>query len=231
MRWLTLVGILACLNSSAQFEWGGGVGAFAQQLIVLDMGSGASYLENTKTVLPSLGIAFRDRSPTKSNLFLELAWMHRSFFAHLDDSGKGGGVRTDIDVRLEQLYFTFGPEWGRGRNTFRLGPQFGWLLGGRVVGTEKSWAMYPQPNGDTTREIDTAAGAYFKGDFHLLLAGRITRQVMDRLSISMEPFLAWPLVRMSSEANVVHSIDLGLRVNLFRSYASRGLLPRLTASR
>lgn len=226
-RALTLLLVLKMMTACAQFEFGAGAGVFTQLLRMRNEGSGSPYLKNDHPALPSLTIAFRDRSKTKGNLFLELTWMRRMFFAHLDNSGLGGGTRTDLDVTLDHLYMAFGPEWGQGRVTFRVGVQFSAVLGGSAIGTQKGWSMYPQPGGHPQREIVANARDYFGSDLHLLFAVRITRPMTDRLLISIEPCLAPPISPLRDDGNTISSIDFGIRVNILRTFKARGLWPRI----
>lgn len=227
LRTLTLLLVLNVMTACAQFELGAGAGAFTQLLRMRNEGSGSPYLKNDHRVLPSLSIAFRDRSKTKGNLFLELTWMRRMFFAHLDNSGLGGGTRTDLDVKLDHLYLAFGPEWGQGHTTFRVGMQFSVLMGGSAIGTQQGWSMYPQPGGNPQREIVANARDYFGSDLHLLFAVRITRPITDRLLISIEPCLAPPISPFFDDSNPISSIDFGIRVNVLRTFKARGLWPRI----
>lgn len=213
--------------SCAQFELGAGAGAYTQQLRMRVGSSGGPYVRNDHTVLPSLTLAFRDRSKTKGNLFLELTWMRRMFFTHLDNSGLGGGTRTDLDVQLHQLCLAFGPEWGQGRTTFRVGMQFSALTGGSAIGTQQGWSMYPHAGGSPQREIVADARDYFGSDLHLLFALRIVRPMTDRLLTSIEPCIALPISPFYDDGNTISSIDLGIRVNILRRFKARGLWPRI----
>lgn len=224
---LVFLVVFVPMVSRAQFELGAGAGAFTQLLRLQNQSSGSPYLRNDHPLLPSLTVALRDRSTTKANLFMDITWMRRMFFAHLDNSGLGGGTRTDLDVRLDHLYLAFGPEWGQGRTTFRIGMQFSAVVGGSAIGTQQGWSIYPQPGGNPQREILASAREYFGSDVHLLIAVRMTRPISDRLLISFEPCLAPPLSAFHRDGNAISSIDLGMRVNILRGFGARGLWPRI----
>ncbi|MBK6829697.1 MAG: hypothetical protein IPG92_02640 [Flavobacteriales bacterium] len=227
LKALTLLLVLRMMTACAQFELGRVEVRSRSSLRVRVGSSGRPYVKNDHPVLPSFTIAFRDRSKTKGNLFMEFTWMRRMFFAHLDNSGRGGGTWTDLDVKLDHLYLAFGPEWGQGRSTFRVGMQFGAVLGGSAIGTQQGWSMHPQPGGNPQREIRANAGDYFGWDLHLLLAVRITRPITDRLLISLEPCLAPAISPFFDDGNTISSIDFGIRVNILRTFKARGLWPRI----
>lgn len=230
-RVLMAIGIAGAATCAAQFDVGPMAGGYLYVLNASD-GSGGSPSVGSGQAFPATASFFyRDRRPTNGNFFAELDWRHRAFIAHLDEGGLGGGTRTDLDVRLDHLYLTFGPEFGRRSMTFRIGLQLGWLLGGSMEGTSHGWSMYPPPQGDWSKHTITGSvQEQFKGDQRLLLAARYQRALNGTLSLSVDPFISSSLSSMLvSGDNVIRGVDLGVRVGISRHFTGRGFWTRMRA--
>ena len=143
LKALTLLLVLRMMTACAQFELGAGGGAFTQFLRVRVGSSGRPYVNNDHPVLPSFTIAFRDRSKTKGNLFMEFTWMRRMFFAHLDNSGRGGD--------MDRLGRKTGPPVLGFRT--RMGTGAKHFPGGDAVRCSARWLSYWY----TTRMVDVSA--------------------------------------------------------------------------
>ncbi len=201
-----------CQTLIGQFEYGAGGGVYHGDMWKVD------FMPVRPDKGPSFTAAlyFRDRSNPVANFFAELAWVRRDFSVHFDDIWPGGGVRTDLDVKLDHLYLTLGPEFGnaKGTLTFRSGTQIGRFLGGTANGISNRWSMYSGPN-----EVQSATGRardYFCGDIRWFTALRVSVRAWKKFSLTLEPFMSVSVSPMSWAQSSVRSLDSGLRIGVLR---------------
>ncbi|HMC98415.1 MAG TPA: hypothetical protein VKG92_12215 [Flavobacteriales bacterium] len=219
----------------AQYDLGLGVGAYVYTLHVSDPsgpGGGSPSITSDQAFPLTASIVYRDRMPEKDcNFFAEVSWSHRSFTAHLDEGGLGGGRYTHADVKLDNLYLGFGPEWGQGPLTVRTGIQIGWVLGGTVEGYYGNWSIYPPPEGDWSKgTISGSAHDYFIGDVRWTFALRYVLNIGKNLNLYFDPYMSPSFSSMLKDGdNKIRGVDFGLRVGVFSAFKGRGFWQRFRA--
>lgn len=223
---LGILGLVPHTTLLGQFDVGLTAGAYAYALHI-DVSNG--YVDETPSLPLAASLFYRSRSKGAGSFFMEMSAGRKEFDLLLDQGGLGGGVETNLAVRLDQLYFTLGPEFGKDPVTFRIGIQFGWILGGSMEGSSRSWSMYSPPQGywgsDT---IPTQRPDLFKGDTRLLFAFRYNHKVGDRGSLVLDPLMSLPLGSMLKDENIkLRSADLGLRVGYAFRFNGRGVFSDL----
>lgn len=167
MRWLTLVVCLATLESHAQFEWGGGVGAFAHTFSSSSKGSPiAPSVTNDDGARPLFALMYREQSEHVANLFAEVSLLRSSFSTEIFSGGHYGST-SFLDVRLDHLYLTLGPEFGTATAGLRFGLQLGMLVNGHQEGK----VSIQSPDTNLTWQTIPPSKAYnFTGDLRFLAA-------------------------------------------------------------
>ena len=221
--------LVSSLPSAGQFDLGVGVGGYLYQMSI--SGSYGSPSVTSEQSFPmTASLFYRDRIAAKGNFFAEVDWRHREFTAHLDEGSHGGGTFTTLNARLDHLYFTLGPEFGRSTLTFRVGLQLGWLVGGSMAGTSRNWSIFPPPQGDWSRDtIPLQAPTRFNGDQRLLIAFRYTPSIRRTMGFTIDPFLSLAVSSMLRSGNKIGGIDAGLRVGVLWRRNGRGFWSRLRA--
>lgn len=225
---VALIGLARVVQ--AQFEVGLAGGGYLYKLTASDP-DGSPHITSDQTFPLNACLSYRDRRASVANFFAELDWRHREFTAHLDEGGHGGGTRSVWDTRLDHLYFTVGPEYGRKSLTVRVGLQLGWVIGGSMEGTTSSWSIYPPPEGNWSKDtIPDQRPDRFRGDQRLLFAFRYTRALGESWNLSFDPFMSLSLSSMlASSDNQIRGFDLGLRIGVMRYRNGRGFWTRLRA--
>lgn len=222
---LSFMLLVAAQYARGQFEVGIGAGAFQSAMRMGDTGSGSPWIRPSSAPAHTAALYYRDQLPSIANFFAEVSWSRRAFMVHFDNSGRGGGVVTDLDVKMDVLHLCFGPEFGTRVFSFRGGIQIGRFLGGTATGIIKTWSMSPGPT--TTEEASGHARDYFNGDIRMLAALRLSLRLGAQFSIIIDPYMSVSISSMSRQSNSIHGIDAGIRLGFFRFSSSAGFWKRL----
>lgn len=171
-RFLTLT--LALLARSgmllAQFQLGAGGGVFYSDLWGRsDVSPNEPTFTHVPNFSPTAAVHYRERAGRTSNFFADLGYMRRSFSTHISSGGLGGGTDEYLNVRLDHIYLTFGPEFGTDAFSARVGLQFGCLANSRMEGRSTSWSM---GSGSSSRTIAASEASDFTGDVRFLFGFR-----------------------------------------------------------
>ncbi len=230
-RPLSLVILIGLAHfGQAQFDLGLGTGGYLYVLQATDPSGGSPSVTSEQAFPINVCLSYRDRRPSAANFFAEVDWRRREFTAHLDEGGLGSGTYSIYDTRLDHLYFTFGPEYGRRSLRFRVGLQLGWLMGGWMEGTTRGWSIYPPPEGNWSRDtIPKQNPDRFCGDQRLLFAFCYSHSLNGTMSLAFDPYMSVSLSSMVVSENRIRGIDFGLRIGVSHHRTGRGFWTRLRA--
>ncbi len=220
MRWLTLVVCLATLESHAQFEWGVGAGAFTHVLSGSSEGSPvAPSVSNAAGARPLLALFYRERSKHMANFFAELSLLRSTFSTEIRSGGHYGSTKY-LDVRLDDLYLTLGPEFGSDNAGLRIGMQIGFLVNGRQEGSMQSESSL---SGLSWQTIPPSKADDFTGDLRFLASFHYKLPLKSRLGLCIDPFLSLPLssILKGQDPKLV-SQQMGFRLGVFRKSEKGG---------
>ncbi|HRH38072.1 MAG TPA: hypothetical protein PK760_06990 [Flavobacteriales bacterium] len=121
----------------AQFDLGFAAGGYVYHPYGFEDGSlDAPTFSRKQLPSPTATVFYSERSARKANLFAQVDYTHAAFAMNTAESVHVGGTGRILNLRLDALHFTIGPEFGRGAFKGRFGIQFGGYVGARMSGDE-----------------------------------------------------------------------------------------------
>ena len=216
------------LPSVAQFEWGVGGGVFIH---TFSGSSGVSpfapSVSNEGGIRPVMALTYRERSEHTGNFFAEASLLRSSFSTEIYSGGHYGSTKY-LDVRLEHLYLTFGPEFGTATAGLRFGLQLGFLVNGHEEGKV---AIQSPDTSLTWKTIPPSSANDFKGDLRFLVALHYNLRLKGRVGLCIDPFVSMPLTSiLKGEEQKLKSQQMGVRLGVFKKVEKGGVWKALRST-
>lgn len=222
MRASTVVAFaLVQATASAQFDFGVTTGLFGFDTKV-HRSEGHMYAEYSDLGNPgwTSSVFYRERGSADVQFGLSLDFTRRSFHAKYLNGSLGGGKGADVDVELDLLHFSFGPEVYLGpkhRSAMRFDLQFGCRLGARATGRSLDYGM-----GVVSKTYDNTPIGAFGGDVRALLGFCIRVPANERWTIVLDPYVSAGLTSILKQRPHTTCTEWGMRLGASMTSKGKG---------
>ncbi len=210
-----LILFLALLSEGsllAQYDIGGMIGLHRRELRGRDTDAHA-WANFSAIARPdwNVGLFYREKHGSHTNLGLELTWMRHEFHAGYHQGGLAGGTSNDVHVVLHTLNFAVLPEVRLGTGSeavVRFGVSCGFRVAGRKNGTRyEQWPYHADKETFTDAVPDD-----FGGELRAIFGFGFRVPTGPRGGITIDPYLARGFSSMLKAEPGSVSTEIGFRL-------------------
>lgn len=168
---ILFVFLLAIGTGSAQYDVGVSLGAYGYEMRTGSRSRGGSGYGSAQALPIIASVWYRERGENWMRFGLEIQWTRKVFHANYSTGGLGFGTNYRSDIRIDLLHVNVLQEVRidrSGQFLFRIGPQFGFLVGGSEAGSFVGWSMLSSGTSGTIG--GERFHRHFKGDIRWLMS-------------------------------------------------------------